>query len=150
MALNDISLFLNVLDEKSRKIFWYLRFHSHVRLAELTDLIGASSDMEVLYRLREIINPAAVKMFGKPLLEFSESRIDRITGRKVLFNWWLLDITEDNQPPQGEKGKPLVDLFEDDDHIIIVTELSRSVTVSDRVKLDQRNGILSIRLDKLR
>lgn len=145
----NLSLFLDTLDEKSRKMFWYFRYHGHVRLAKLTELIRASTDMEVLYRLREVINPAAERIFGRPLLEFSESRIDRITGKKVLFNWWLSDFVEDNQLLAGEGGKPLVDLFDEDDRIVIVSEISPSITVSDRVKVEQRHGILNIRLDKL-
>ncbi|MCR4435947.1 MAG: hypothetical protein QHH06_08800 [Clostridiales bacterium] len=60
----DLSLFLEALDEKSRKIFWYLRDQRHARLSELTDFIGASGDMEVLCRLKEVMNPAAVRILG--------------------------------------------------------------------------------------
>lgn len=146
----DLSLFMDVLDEMSRKIIWYLLCHRHARLAELTKLIGAAADMEVLYRLREVINPTAESIFGRSVVEFSTSRIDHITGKKVLFNWWLLDFTEDNQPLTGEEGKLPVDLFDEDDQIVIVAEVAPSINVSDRVKVEQRNGILTIRLDKLR
>ncbi len=145
----NISLFLNALDEKSRKIFWYLRCHGYARLSELAELIRASTDMEVLYFLREIINPIAVRIFGRPVLEFFESRIDRITGKKVLFNWWIMDFIQDNQPLIGKGEKPLVDLFNEDDQIVIISEISPSVRVRDRVKVEQRHGILSIWLDKL-
>ncbi len=144
----SLSLFLDILDEKSRKIFWYFRWNGHARLAELTNLIGASSDMEVLYRIKEVINPAAVRIFGRPLLEFSESRIDRITGKKVLFHWWLLAFTEDIHPLKGKEGKSLVDIFDEDDHIVIISEISPIVTVKDTAKVEQRHGILSIRLNK--
>lgn len=147
---NNLNLFLNSLDDKSRKIFWHFRCHGHARLAELTELIGASADMEVLHRLREIINPTAVEIFGRPLLEFSASRVDRTTGEKVAFHWWLLDSTQDNPFFIGEGGKPLVDIFEEEDQIIIISEISPSITVSDRVVVEQRHGILQIRLDKIR
>lgn len=144
-----LRLFMDALDEKSRKIIWYFRYHGHVRLAELTELINASNNMEVLYRLREVINPLAVSIFGRPLVYFCESRIDRVSGKKVLFHWWLLDFTENNQPQTGVGGKHALDLFDEYDHIVIVSEVSPSLTVSDRAKVEQRQGILSIRLDKL-
>lgn len=145
----NLGIFMNSLDEKSRKIFWYFRYHGHTRLAELTSLIGASADMEVLYRLREVINPTAVKIFGRPLLEFNESRVDFVSGEKILFNWWLTDFVEDNHSFTEEGQKPLVDIFDEEDHILIISEISPSITVSDSVKVEKRNGILNIRLDKL-
>ena len=145
----ELRLFMEALDEKSRRIFWHFRYHGHVRLPELTELINASNNMEVLYRLREVINPLAISVLGRPLVDFCESRIDRVTGKKVLFHWWLLDFTEDNQPQTGVGGKPVLDLFDEHDHIVIISEVSPSLTVSDRAKVEQRQGILSIRLDKL-
>lgn len=142
--------FLNKLDEKSRKIYWHFRCHGHAKLAELTELIGAEADMEVLYRIREIINPAAIESFGEPLLEFSESRVDRNTGHKIPFHWWLTNIMEADPYFAEECTKPLVDIFDEEDQIIIVSEISPSIAVSDRVKMEQRNGILYIRLKKLR
>ncbi len=150
MVKKNLKLFLDILDEKSRKIFWYFRYHGHVRLTELTKLIGASNDMEVLNRLREVINPTAIRIFGKPVLEFCESRVDPVTGKKVLFNWWLLEFSEDHQSLTGEEVTPLVDLFDEEDQIVIVSEVSPSITVSNKVKVEQRHGILSIRLDKIR
>jgi len=145
----ELRFFLDALDEKSRRIFWHFWYQRHVSLAELTELINASNNMEVLYRLREAINPIAVSIFGRPLVDFCESRIDHITGKKVLFHWWLLDFIEDSQPQTGLGGKPALDLFNEHDHILIIAEVSPSLTLSDRVKVEQRQGILSIRLDKL-
>ena len=146
----ELRLFMDALDEKSRRIFWHFRYHGHVRLGELTELIDASNNMEVLYRLREVINPLAVSVLGRPLVDFCESRIDYVTGKKVLFHWWLLDFTEDNQPQTWVGGKPALDFFDEHDHIMIISEVSPSLTVSDRVKVEQRQGILRIRLEKLR
>ncbi|MCR4435946.1 MAG: hypothetical protein QHH06_08805 [Clostridiales bacterium] len=73
-----------------------------------------------------------------------------MTGEKVLFHWWLSDFAEDGSLPAGEGGKPLIDVFEEDDHMVVVFEVPPSVTVSGRVKVEQRHDILSIRLDKLR
>jgi len=145
----NLSLFINALDTQSRKIFWYLRYHRHVKLAKLTELIGASADMETLYRLKEIINPTATRMFGKPLLEFCKSRIDQKTGKRVLFNWWLVDFIEERQSVTGERGKPLTDVFDEENQLVIVFEVSPSLKLSDKVKVEQRHGILSITLDKI-
>jgi hypothetical protein len=145
----DLSRFMNVLDIQSRKIIWHLRYHGHVRLAELTGLIGASTDMETLYRLKEIINPTALKLFGRPILEFCKSRIDQKTGKRVLFNWWLRDFAEEGQPVTGEGEKPMVDVFDEEDQIVIISEVSPSLKLSDTVKIEQRHGILSITIDKI-
>lgn len=142
--------FLDLLDDKSKKIFWHFLCHEHVKLSELTDLIGASTDMEALHRIKEIINPAAVKIFDKPLLEFIESKIDRITGQKILFNWWLTGFLDEDIGFLEKGGKPLIDIFDEGEEIIIICEVSPSTTISDKAKIEQRHGILSIRLDKLR
>ncbi|OYO84368.1 hypothetical protein C8E03_11438 [Lachnotalea glycerini] len=145
---DNLSIFLNSLDEKSRKIFWYFRCHGHARIAELTELIGSLADMEVLDRLREVINPAAIEIFGKPILEFRESGLDRMSGKKIPFHWWLSDDLSDNQLFIGEGGKPLVDVFDEENQIVIITEISSSITLSDRVKIEQRHGIVQITLSK--
>ncbi|TCO77365.1 hypothetical protein [Marinisporobacter balticus] len=145
----NVSLFLDALDEKSRKIFWYFRWHGHARLAELVDIIGAANDMEVLYRLREVINPTAIRIFGKPVLEFCESKVNPINGKKVIFNWWLLDFEEGKQPLTGEDKRILMDVFDEEDQIMIVAEVSPSVRVKDMAKVEEKHGILSIKLEKL-
>jgi hypothetical protein len=144
-----IKLFMDALDEKSRKIFWYFRWHGHCRLSKLVKLIDASTDMEVLYILKEVINPMAVEILGKPILKFCESRIDRITGKKILFSWWLLDFPEDKEAFAIERNEPLADVFDEEDQIVVVCDMHSSIeVVTDKVKIEHRNGILSIRLDK--
>ena len=143
----NVRLFMNDLDEKSRRIFWRFRWYGHAKLYELVDLIGATSDMEVLSLINEVINPTAMIFFNRPALEFSESRIDCITGKKVFFNWWLLDFTGDNELPTRDEN--LVDIFDEEDKIVIVCEVSPSIRVSENAKVEQRHGILSISIDKL-
>lgn len=146
----SIKVFMDALDEKSRKIFWCFRWYGHCRLSELVKLINASTDMEVLYILKEVINPTAMEILGGPVLEFNECKIDHFTGKKVLFSWWLLDFTEDNQSLVGEGRQPLADVFDEEDQIVVVLESSPSIqVVTDKVSIEQRNGILSIRLDKI-
>ena len=158
----DLSLLVDALDEKSREILWHLWWHRHAQLDELAELIGASTDMEVLLRLREVINPVAERILGKPILEFNESKVDPVTGEKVLFSWWLLE----GQPLAGGRGGPLVDLFDEKDHIMIIAELPPSVRLrpegasvssaeplkpeglAREAEVAYKNGILKIKLAK--
>lgn len=145
----NIKFFMDSLDEKSRKILWYFRWHKHCRLSKLVKLIDASTDMEVLYILKEIINATAQEVLGRPILEFNESKIDHFTGEKVLFSWWLLDYPEDEELLEMGKNEPLADVFDEGDQIVVVFDISPSIQVlEDKVRIEQRNGILSIRLDK--
>jgi len=166
----DLSLLMDALDEKSREILWHLWWHRHAQLDELAELIGASTDMEVLFRLREVINPVAERILGKPILEFSESRVDPVTGEKVLFSWWLgfdgsTELAEvklttglEGQPLGGRRGGPLVDLFDEKDHIMIIAELPPSVRLrpeglrpewlAKKAEVAYKNGILKIKLAK--
>lgn len=145
----NMELFMSALDEKSRKIFWYFLRHGHASLTELVDLIDASTDMEVLHRLREIINATAVEVLGAPVLEFSESKIDQLTGNKIFFSWWLINLTKGNELLALEGREHLMDIFYEEHQVIIISEMSPSIRVSDSAKVEQRNGILSITLNKL-
>ena len=84
------------VDEKSKQIVTYLARERHARIRELTDLICASSDMEVLMRIREIINPKAQEITGKPAIKFERSKIDSLTGEKIVFNWWINEELTDS------------------------------------------------------
>jgi len=150
----DMGILMDALDEKSREIIWHLWRHRHAPLDELAGLIGASSDMEVLCRLREVINPAAERILSTPILEFSESRIDRVTGEKVLFNWWLefdrsvSGMEGKGRPTVGTRGRPMVDLFDEKDRIVIVAQLPASARVVKEAEVACNNHILKISLDK--
>jgi len=148
-AIEKMSMFLNELDINNRKIVWYLRWHRHARITELTKLVQNSNDMEILYRLKDVINPAAVRVFGNEAIEFYNSKIDSLTGEKILFNWWLLDFIEDYKTLDVDGSKPLVDIFDEEDKIVIISDINPSIKLRDTAKVEQRNGILTIRLDKI-
>ena len=95
-ALEKVETLIKEVDEKSKQIVTYLARERHARLKELTDLIYASSDMEVLMRIRESINPKAQEITGKPALRFERSKIDPLTGEKIVFNWWINEELTDN------------------------------------------------------
>lgn len=148
-AKEKLSMFLNELDVNNKKIFWYFRWHRYARITELTKLVQDSNDMEILYRLREVINPAAVKVFGNPIIEFNKSKTDNVTGKKILFNWWILDFIEEYKTANVEGGKPLIDIFDEEDQIVIISDIAPSIKVKNSAKVEQRNGLLSVRLAKI-
>lgn len=149
LAKENMRVFLNGLDLNNRKIFWHLRWYRHARITELTKLIPNSNDMEILYRLRDVINPAAVRVFGNTIIEFNNSKIDDVSGEKILFNWWISDFLEDYRTQNVAFDKTLIDIFDEDDKIIIISDIDSSVKVRDTAIVEQRNGILSIRLEKI-
>jgi hypothetical protein len=99
---------LQVLDEKSRAMLWHLWWHRHADISELRELIDTASDFEVLYRLREVINEQSLRLWGRPIVSFEQSKIDSRSGTIVLFNWWFLD---GENVPISDGNKPLVDIF---------------------------------------
>ena len=108
-ALTKLDLLLNVLDEKSRKMTMFLLNESHAELRDLSNLLCASSDMEVLLIIREIINPTAKEIIGKPILSFQQSKIDRLTGQKIMFSWWV-----DEDFASKVRAEELIDVIEEE------------------------------------
>ncbi|MBK8050332.1 MAG: hypothetical protein IPK16_26440 [Anaerolineales bacterium] len=85
---------------------------------ELADLIGAPTHMDVLFRIRKAINPAAEKWMGRPILVFEESRIDPCTGQSVPFSWWLSGAPATK--PEPKRIEP--EVFDEGDRFTIVME----------------------------
>ena len=139
-----LSQLLDALDEKSRAILWYLWWHRHAEISELRELIDATGDFEVLYRLKEVINEQAQRLWGRPIVSFEQSRMDSRIGEMVLFSWWFLD--EENVPSSAG-NKPLVDVFNEKDSVSIVAQVPTSVDPTQREVL-YKNGILKVRLEK--
>jgi HSP20 family molecular chaperone IbpA len=140
----DMSKLLEALDEKSRGILWHLWWYRHAEISQLRDLIDATSDFEVLHRLKEVINKQAQKLWGKPAVRFEQSRVDPLTGEKVLFSWWFLD--EENLLISVSE-KPLVDVFNEKDSVTVVAQLPTAIDIA-RADIQFRNGILKVRLAK--
>jgi HSP20 family molecular chaperone IbpA len=140
----DLTQLLAALDERSRAVLWHLWWCRHAEISQLRDLIDAASDFEVLYRLKDVINKQAQKLWGKPAVRFEQSRIDPLTGEKVLFSWWFLD--EENVLV-SVSDKPLVDVFNEKDSVTVIAQLPTSVDVACTA-IQFRNGILKVRLAK--
>lgn len=116
-ALNRIS---KKLDGTSKEILWYLWHNKHATIEELAELVTAPTHMHVLLKIKEVINPLAKSMFGRPLLVFERSKIDYESGEKILFSWWLAE----RKSSRGEKtDESPIDIFDEGDYLSIVVEL---------------------------
>jgi len=140
----ELTQLLQVLDEKSRAMLWHLWWHRHAEISELRELIDAVSDFEVLYRLKEVINKQALRLWGRPVVSFEQARIDSLSGEKVLFSWWFLD--EENVPI-SDGNKPLVDIFNEKESISIIAQVPSSVDPAHH-EFCYKNGILKVELVK--
>ena len=139
-----LSQLLDALDEKSRAILWYLWWHRHAKISELREITDATSDFEVLYRLKEVINEQSQRLWGRSVVSFEQSRMDSSIGEMVLFSWWFLD--EENVPSSAG-NKPLVDIFNEKDSLSIIAQVPTSVDPTQR-EVSYKNGILKVRLGK--
>jgi hypothetical protein len=141
----DFGKLLEVLDEKSRQILWYLWWNRHAEIGKLVEITMAESDMEVLSRLKNVINPAALKVMGKEIVKFESFRIDPLSGEKILFSWWL-----EEDMLLKKKRESLMDIFDEGDHVALIVQLSTPVQLSTEAQVDYRNGILRVKVEKIK
>jgi len=140
----DLGKILDVVDEKSRQILWYLWWRRHAEIGELAQLTGAESDMDIISRIKGVINAAAQDVLGKEIVRFKSSRIDPLTGEKVLFSWWL-----EEGSLLGRRTEPLVDVFEENNHIAIIAQLPAPLELAGEAQVECRDGVLRIKVEKL-
>jgi len=169
-ALEKVETLVKGVDEKSKHIVTYLARERHARIKELTDLIFASSDMEVLMRIKEIINPKSQEITGKDAIKFERSKIDPLTGEKIVFNWWineeLTDSTHDDfvdvmdeksilrivvaLPPQEKNVKVKVN-----GSLLVISgkkyykEVPLLCIVEKKADVTLNNGVLEIKINKV-
>lgn len=108
------------LDSDSRAVLIYLWQNRHARIEELAELIDAPNHMDILFRIREVINPTAEKVLGYSILSFERSKVDGETGRKIPFSWW---IARKKVPEEEDARRPILDIFDERDHLTVVVEL---------------------------
>lgn len=113
-TIDDIA---RMLDEESQTLLWYLWENKHAKIDELAELIDGNH-MDVLLRIRDVINPTAESKIGNPILIFERSRMDPETGEKILFSWWLA-----GQRTEKKKTHIPLDIFDEGSHINVITEL---------------------------
>jgi len=128
------------LDADSKGILWFLYENRHARIDTLAKLIEAHTHMDVLLKIREIINPTAEKIIGYPILSFENSKVDWETGEKVTFSWWLAG------QPHKERKEPLLDIFDEDAELVVCLELLG--IKEDKLRLSLANNKLIIDADK--
>ncbi|MGD0495594.1 MAG: Hsp20/alpha crystallin family protein [Candidatus Bathyarchaeia archaeon] len=163
---------MNALDEKSFQILVCLLKEKHAGIRKLADLIDATCDMEVLVRIREVINPKVQESTGKSLIIFEPCKLDPLTGEKITFSWWLNEELVDHAPScksldlQEEKDTLTViasiPLQEEDarvevkDDFLIIAgkeyyqEVFLTSAVEGDVKKTVNNGVLEVVLKKKR
>ena len=106
------------LDADSSKMLRFMYENRHARIDTLAKLIEASTHMDILFKIREIINPVAEKITGYPILSFERSKIDPETGEKFTFSWWLTGQS------YREGKEPLLDIFDEGADLLVYLELS--------------------------
>ena len=131
---------MSELDADSKEILMCLYENRHARIDTIAKLIEAPTHMDILLKIREIINPTAEKIIGYPILSFESSKVDRETGEKVLFSWWLAG------QPHKERKEPLLDIFDEDADLIVYLELL--AIKEDKLRLRVANNKLIIDADK--
>ena len=111
---------MDELDGAGKEMVRYLWEKGHATISELAELIAAPSHMDALRRIRGIINPAAERILGNPLLVFERARVDDSTGESILFSWWMTGR-------KGLKGEDhrqaFLDIFDEGDRVEILMEL---------------------------
>lgn len=170
-ASRNVNQFMSALDEKSKQIIALLKEERHAEIRELSHLIHASSDMEVLIRIREVINSQAQRFLGEPLIIFKRSKMDSLIGEKITFSWWLNERLADSV-----SYWELPDIFDEKDFLRVVVpiplqdedvkvevkdnsliisgekycqEVTLPCSVEKSMKKIVNNGILEVTLDKI-
>jgi hypothetical protein len=161
---------MDALDQKSVQILICLLKERHAGIRRLADLINASSDMEVLVKIREVINPKIQEATGQPLIIFEPSKLDPLTGEKITFSWWLneelidyvlngksLDIYDEKDTLRVTASIPLQEediTLEVKDNFLIIAgkkyhqEVLLTSAVEGNMKKKVNNGILEVVLKK--
>jgi len=132
----NISQVIDALDEKSAQILIYLLRERHAGIGKLADLIGASSDMEVLVKIKEAINPKLQETMGQPFIVFESSKLDPLTGERISFSWWLNEELIDYVP-----NDELLDQYDEKDTLRIMTSIPLQ---EEDVKVEVKDNLLII------
>ncbi|MDD1701951.1 MAG: hypothetical protein LUQ31_03080 [Methanoregula sp.] len=138
-ALPQDDLFAR-LDEGSAVILRTLCDRNHATLGDLSALSGLTH-ADVLERLRRVIIPGSMKIWGRPIVVFRESALDLSTGEPVTFSWWL--------NAEVLYGENAAEVMETDDRIIITLgRAGRDLPGRMRAIASCTHGVLEIVLDK--
>jgi HSP20 family molecular chaperone IbpA len=138
LQAKDLAEVTRLVDCGSAKMLWHFWKNRHCRLDELKEMLGETSHMGVLARIRDVINPMAMRLLGKPILVFERLRIDRQTGERVLHSWWLNEEPAIDTTGNGQ----FVDVFDEGDHFLVILELAGAH--EEDIQVEAREGRLSV------
>ena len=105
----DIDEIAQQVDEQSAQMLWHLLRHRHANLDELKRISRETSHSKVLMRIREVINPAATRLLGRPIMVFERSAMDYSTGAHVFHSWWLDEETSNAHLEISKRQTPKPD-----------------------------------------
>ena len=110
---------LEELDSDSQEILSYLWRKKHANIDELASLCPSLNHMDILSKIRGIINPIAERLLGCSLLTFEWSKKDDETGKIITYSWWVTGKIQ----PKDEFEKRTVDIFDEEGYLSMVMEL---------------------------
>jgi HSP20 family molecular chaperone IbpA len=141
LKARDVAEVARLVDRGSAELLWHLWKNRHHTLDELRAMVDETSHMGVLARIREVINPTAIYVLGKPILVFERSRIDHVTGERVLHSWWL------NEEPAGDTADTyeFIDVLDEGDHFLVLVELPGAC--EEDIRVEAGDGRLSVAVD---
>ncbi|MDP8214993.1 MAG: hypothetical protein P9M10_07365 [Candidatus Euphemobacter frigidus] len=130
------------LDPESRSVLLFIWENQHATIGELAILYPSPNHMEVLHRIRDVINPTAEKVTGFPVLVFEKSRIEESTGQKILFSWWIIGGLK----PAEEES--ILDVFDEGDYLNVIMELKGARKEDIMVNMSDDGLVISCRTSR--
>ncbi|MFZ6016854.1 MAG: Hsp20/alpha crystallin family protein [Nitrospirota bacterium] len=127
------------LDPESQNILLFVWQNRHATINELACLYNAPNHMDILHRIRNIINPTAQELIGFPVLVFQRCKIDESTGKNVMFSWWIIG----GDKLKKDKEELLLDIFDEGDYLNIIMELKGAQEEDILLGVDEDKFIVS-------
>ena len=135
-----IDKIIKELDAESQSILFFIWENRHATINELFSLYNAPNHMEVLNRIRNIINPVSQRVIGFPVLVFERSKIDESTGEKILFSWWVIG---GDKLKEEQDEVALLDIFDEKDYLNVIIELKTAQEKDILLRIDEDTLIVS-------
>jgi len=105
------------LDPQCQNMLLFVWQKRHATIDELAQIYSAPNHMDVLRRIKNVINPTSERVIGFPILVFERGKIDESTGKKIMFSWWIIGSD------RKDKEESLLDIFDEGDYLNIIMEL---------------------------
>ena len=111
------------LGPEAAAILWHIWHNGHANIRGLAELVEAERHSDVLLKIKQHINLAAVSQLGCPILLFLSRGLDPRSGDVVPFSWWIAGRRKERELEQTGADQPRMDTFEEDDHVDVIVEL---------------------------